>query len=119
MKTIDDLRAHLFQTLEALSSKEDPMDIVRAKTISDVAQTIISSAKVEVDFAKVTGENSSRFLPSVAHPPGLSAAQSAPGAATHGLTTASAGSSSTRTAHGTKTVTQLAGGGSVTRHVMK
>ena len=48
-----DLRNHLFATLEALQDKESPMDIERAKTISGVAQTLINSAKVEVDFLKV------------------------------------------------------------------
>lgn len=61
---IEDLRNHLFATLEALQDTEKPMDIERAKAISDVAQTIINSAKVEVDFAKVTGKTpSSVFLP--------------------------------------------------------
>jgi hypothetical protein len=61
---IEDLRNHLFATLEALQDTEKPMDIERAKAISDVAQTIINSAKVEVDFAKVTGKTpASQFLP--------------------------------------------------------
>lgn len=111
-KTIDDLRAHLFQTLEALSDKAAPMDIARAKAISDVAQTIINTAKVEVDFARVTGENVSNFLPSLSLPtPGHGNARS--------IAAPAAASSSSRTAHGTKTVTPIAGGGSVTRHVMK
>lgn len=53
---IEDLRDHLFATLEALQDKEEPMDLDRAKAISDVAQTVINSAKVEVDFLRVTGE---------------------------------------------------------------
>lgn len=52
---IEDLRNHLFETLEALKDKEAPMDIDRAKAISDVAQTIINSAKVEIDFIRQTG----------------------------------------------------------------
>lgn len=51
-----DLRNHLFAALEALADEDKPMDIARAKAISEVAQTIIDSAKVEVDFARVTGE---------------------------------------------------------------
>jgi hypothetical protein len=50
-----DLRNHLFETLEALKDPEKPMDIARAKAISDVAQTVINSAKVEVDFLKASG----------------------------------------------------------------
>lgn len=60
---ISDLRNHLFETLEALKDKDSPMDLERARTISDVAQTIINSAKVEVDFMKQTGAIGSGFIP--------------------------------------------------------
>lgn len=52
---IDDLRNHLFETLEMLKDPDKPMDLNRAKAISDVAQTIINSAKVEVDLARALG----------------------------------------------------------------
>jgi len=53
----------LFETLDELKSKENPMDIDRAKAISDVAQTIINTAKVEIDHAKVTGSpHTTKFL---------------------------------------------------------
>ena len=54
--SITDLRNHLFATLEALQDKEDPMELERAKTIAEVAQTIINSSKVEVQFLQVTGQ---------------------------------------------------------------
>jgi hypothetical protein len=57
-----DLRNHLFATLEALQDEEKPMDIQRAKAISDVAQTIINSAKVEVDFINATGDRGTGFI---------------------------------------------------------
>lgn len=60
---IDDLRNHLFATLEALRDKDEPMDLERAKTISTVAQTIINSAKVECDFIELTGTKGSGFIP--------------------------------------------------------
>jgi len=50
-----DLRDHLFETLEALKDADNPMDIARAQAISDVAQTLINSAKVEVDLVKAVG----------------------------------------------------------------
>jgi hypothetical protein len=50
--TIKDLRDHLFETLEALKDPDKPMELDRAKMISEVAQTIINSAKVEVDLVK-------------------------------------------------------------------
>lgn len=62
MSNINTLRGHLFATLEALQDKEKPMDIDRALAVSQVAQTIINTAKVEVDHAKVTGKGGSGFL---------------------------------------------------------
>ena len=55
MNTVDDLRTHLFETLAALRDEKNPMDVKRAKAISDVAQAIINSARVEVDFMRATG----------------------------------------------------------------
>lgn len=52
---IEDLRNHLFVTIEKLLDESDPMDITRAKAVSNAAQAIINSAKVEVDFLRVTG----------------------------------------------------------------
>ena len=49
---MSDLRNHLFETLEALKDKDAPMELARAKAISDVAQTLINTAKVEIEFAK-------------------------------------------------------------------
>jgi glutamate synthase domain-containing protein 2 len=61
---IEDLRNHLFATLEALQDEEKPMDIDRAKAIADVAQIIVNSAKIEVDFIKVTGrDQGTGFIP--------------------------------------------------------
>lgn len=59
---IDDLRNHLFETLEALKDTEKPMDIDRAKAIADVARVIVDSAKVEVQFIEATGEAGSGFI---------------------------------------------------------
>lgn len=59
---IEDLRNHLFAALEALADEENPMDIDRAKAISDVAQTIINSAKVEVEYLDKIGGLGSGFL---------------------------------------------------------
>ena len=61
---IEDLRNHLFATLEALQDPDNPMDLERAKTISAVAQTLINSAKVEVDFLKaVERREGTGFIP--------------------------------------------------------
>jgi hypothetical protein len=63
-KTIDDLRTHLFETLQALKDKDHPMEIERARTIADVGRVLVDSAKVEVQFLQVTGAiKSTGFLP--------------------------------------------------------
>ena len=60
---IDDLRSHLFATLTALRDKDAPMEIERAKAISEVAQTVINSARVEVEHMKLIGATGeSKFL---------------------------------------------------------
>lgn len=64
MKEIKHLRESLFETIEALKSKENPMEIDRAKAIADVARVIVDSAKAEVDFLRVTGKkNGTGFIP--------------------------------------------------------
>jgi hypothetical protein len=61
---IDDLRNHLFATLEDLRDKDKPMEIARARAIADVASVLVASAKVEVDLLKVTGRRrGSGFMP--------------------------------------------------------
>jgi len=49
---IEDLRNHLFVAIEQLMDKENPMPLDRAQTVADVAQVIVNSAKVEVDFLR-------------------------------------------------------------------
>jgi len=98
MQTINDLRSTLFDTLQAV--KEGKMEIDRAKAVSDIAQTIINTAKAEIDYAKATGadihsgliETGQKLLPGQ--------------------------SGSERTGSGTKTVTALPGV-TVTQHKMR
>jgi hypothetical protein len=72
-KTIDDLRDHLFATLEAV--KTGGFDLDRARAINELGKTIIDSAKVEVDYLRVTNGGESEFLASTVGagnlPPGL------------------------------------------------
>jgi hypothetical protein len=49
---MSDLRNHLFETLEALKDDDKPMDLNRARAVRDVAQAIVDSARVEVEFIK-------------------------------------------------------------------
>jgi hypothetical protein len=60
---INDLRDHLFAALEALQDKDAPMELARAKAISEVAQTIINAAKVECEYLELTGGKNSSFIP--------------------------------------------------------
>lgn len=60
-KTINDLRETLFDTLEKV--KKGNIDADRAKVIRDLGQTIINSAKAEIDFLKtVKGAKSTGFM---------------------------------------------------------
>jgi hypothetical protein len=49
---LSDLRNHLFEAIEQL--KDGEMEIAKAQAIGDLAQVVINSAKVEVDYLKVT-----------------------------------------------------------------
>jgi hypothetical protein len=60
---ITDLRNHLFATIEALTDPDNPMDIGRAKAVSDLAQTIINSAKLELEFRDKIGGLGTGFIP--------------------------------------------------------
>ena len=50
---IEDLRDHLFETIEKVKSGE--MDTKTATAITNASAQIINSAKVEVDFIKAMG----------------------------------------------------------------
>lgn len=54
-ENITDLRGHLFAALRGLTDTKNPMDVDRARAVSDVAQVIINSAKVEIEHMKITG----------------------------------------------------------------
>jgi hypothetical protein len=60
MSNIDALRETLFDTIQKL--KDGNLDTEKAKTIGDLSQVIINSAKVEVDFIRANGGGQSRFI---------------------------------------------------------
>lgn len=62
---ITDLRIHLFDTIKRLKDPVQPMEVDRAKAIADLAREIISSAKVEVDYMRMTDGTGTGFIPSV------------------------------------------------------
>jgi hypothetical protein len=72
--TIEDLRSHLFDTIERLKDKDSPMEIDRARAITDAADSLIASAKVEIEYLKLTDQTTSGFLTPTevpALPPGI------------------------------------------------
>lgn len=60
---ISDVRRHLFAQLEALADTTKALDLDRQRAVCETAQTIINSAKVEVDYLKViAGAGEIKFL---------------------------------------------------------
>lgn len=59
-KSISDLRDTLFATLDAV--KDGTLDLDKARQINEVAKTIVETAKVEVDYLRVTGGGESEFI---------------------------------------------------------
>lgn len=63
---ISTVRQHMLDQLHDLRTAKPgealDAEIRRAKGISDLAQTVINSAKVEVDYLQATGQPSTPFL---------------------------------------------------------
>ena len=49
---IPDLIDHLFETIEMLKDGDAKMPIATAKSIADVAQTIVNAAKLELEYIR-------------------------------------------------------------------
>ena len=85
---IDDLRRRLFETIDGVRAGTVTLD--QARTISDLSQVIVNSAKVEVDYVRATdAAYRSRFLetPAVpALPPAAAANPAEQGNAITGVT---------------------------------
>lgn len=60
--SIDDLRLHLFATIEELRDPDSKIDLNRVNAINATAGMIIQSGKVEVAFLNATGEHSGQFF---------------------------------------------------------
>ena len=60
---LSDLRDHLFATIEGLRDEDDPVDVNRARAVAEVAGKIIDSAKLELRFLELKGQEAeSDFL---------------------------------------------------------
>ena len=59
-KTIDDLRDHLFAAIQGV--RDGSVSIEQARTISELSQVVVNTAKVGVDFVRATDRRESVFL---------------------------------------------------------
>lgn len=75
---ISDLREHLMQTLESLRNRSNPMEPDRARAIATVAGVLVDTARVEVDYIRATGQDTSNFIDSLKTPKAQAAITNAP-----------------------------------------
>ena len=59
---INILRGHLLATLADLRNRDNPMEPDRARAVAQVASVLVDTAKVENEYLKITGQDSSNFL---------------------------------------------------------
>lgn len=59
-KKMDDLREVLFATLQGV--KDGTVDLDKARAINELGKTLTDTAKVEVDYLRVTGGGESSFI---------------------------------------------------------
>lgn len=59
---IQQVRKHLMDTLADLRNREAPMEVDRARAIAQVASVLVDTAKVEIDYLKITHQDRSDFL---------------------------------------------------------
>lgn len=67
--TMDDLRNHLFETIEMLKNNSDPkaspnekISVEIAKQIAETAQVIVNSRKIEVDLIGIVAKSQNHSL---------------------------------------------------------
>lgn len=66
---MNELRKHLLDTLASLRDRNNPMEPDRARAIAQVAGVMVDTAKVEIDYLKVTGQDRASFLEQSADAP--------------------------------------------------
>jgi len=59
---ISQLQQHLLDTLKDLRDRTHPMEPDRARAVAQVAGVLVDSARVMVEFAKVTGNYDANFV---------------------------------------------------------
>ena len=59
---INTLREHLLGTLADLRNRAHPMEPDRARAVAQVSAVLVDTARVEIDYLKVTGQDCSNFI---------------------------------------------------------
>jgi hypothetical protein len=72
------VRQQLLDTLTDLRNREQPMDVDRARAVAQVASVLVDTAKVEVEYLKVTHSDRSDFLEAPPTAPQLPVPSSTP-----------------------------------------
>lgn len=73
-----EVRIELLETLRDLRNRKTPMEPDRARAVAQVANVLIDSARVEVEYIKVTGQDTSNFIDSLKAPAAMAAIANAP-----------------------------------------
>lgn len=76
---ISQLRAELLATLQDLRNPNRPMEPDRARAVAQVAAVMVDTARVEVEYLKVTKQDNSSFIDGLKAPNALEAISNAPG----------------------------------------
>ena len=76
---ISELRTELLATLRDLRNRTNPMEPDRARAGAQVAGVLVDSARVEVEYIKVTGQDTSNFIDGLKAPAAVAAITNAPG----------------------------------------
>lgn len=84
---ISTVRRHLLDQMLALRGATTPeaieRELGRSKGVSELAQSVVNTAKVEVDYLKATGQTGAPFLCSPDAQPSLTGSTAAGGTVTH------------------------------------
>jgi len=68
---IEDLRNHLFATIEAVLDPDSPMELERARVVAELGQVVVNSAKAENEFLRITDSvGGTGFMPTDAYSSG-------------------------------------------------
>lgn len=75
---ISELRSELLSTLRDLRNRANPMEPDRARAVAQVASVLVDTARVEVDYIKATGQDSSSFIDGLKAPAAMAAITQTP-----------------------------------------